>query len=256
MCGKSLKLSQSQTALGCGNAPVARQNTNTSRNTTRHHGLPAVTLRPGLYVCMREMFCAWCVFVVDPMDVCAYVCCRSIPSLNPPWLSLVYVLSWDCRDSVAAKVRAPRQERIRAAHRQQQAVAAQAREARHGGGTSFPMVDMLAYDDSDDEGHDDDSDDDESRSSTSDDSETDARGSLRDFVIDILIHYFFSPFPRVHLAVWHGAILLGGHTWQSKHRLRSGVSDTRMKQNSLPAEVTSTPHPPQKQGTKRPNMAV
>ena len=185
MCGKSLKMSQSQTALGCGNAPVARQNTNTSRNTTRHHGLPAVALRrrPGLYVCVREMFCAWCVFVVDPMDVCAYVCCRSIPSLKPPWLSLVYVLSWDCRDSVAAKVRAPRQERIRAAHRQQQAVAAQAREARHGGGTSFPMVDMLVYDDSDDEGHDDDSDVDESSSSTSDDSDADARGNLRVFAI-------------------------------------------------------------------------
>jgi len=151
------------------------------------------------------MFCAWCVFVVDPMDVCAYVCCRSIPSLNPPWLSLVYVLSWDCRDSVAAKVRAPRQERIRAAHRQQQAVAAQAREARHGGGTSFPPVDMLVYDDSDDEGHDDDSDVDESRSSTSDDSETDARGSLRDFVNVIAIYHtlFFlsiSPCPPSSLA--------------------------------------------------------
>ena len=97
-------------------------------------------------------------------------------------------------------MRAPRQQRIRATHRQQQAVAAQ---ARHGGGTSFPPMDMLVYDDSDDEGHDD-VDVDESRSSTSDDSETDARGSLRDFVIDILIHYFFSPFP--HLAVWHGAI--------------------------------------------------
>ena len=104
-------------------------------------------------------------------------------------------------------MRAPRQQRIRATHRQQQAVAAQAREARHGGGTSFPMVDMLVYDDSDDEGHDDDSDVDESRSSTSDDSDTDARGNLRDFAI--VIHYFFSPFPRVHLAVWHGAIRSG-----------------------------------------------
>ncbi len=108
---------------------------------------------------------------------------------------------------MAAKVRAPRQERIRATHRQQQAVAAQAREARHGVGTSFPPVDiMLVYDDFDDEGHDDDLDVDESRSSTSDDSDADARGNLRDFVIDILIHYFFSPFPRVHLAVWHGAM--------------------------------------------------
>ena len=152
------------------------------------------------------MFCAWCVFVVDPMDVCAYVCCRSIPSLNPPWLSLVYVLSWDCRDSVAAKVRAPRQERIRAAHRQQQAVAAQAREARHGGGTSFPMVDMLVYDDSDDEGHDDDSDVDESRSSSSDDSDAERVAICESETIPVpLIHYFFSSFPLVHLAVWYRA---------------------------------------------------
>ena len=75
-------------------------------------------------------------------------------------------------------MRAPRQQRIRATHRQQQAVAAQ---ARHGGGTSFPPMDMLVYDDSDDEGHDD-VDVDESRSSTSDDSDADARGNLRDFV--------------------------------------------------------------------------
>ena len=101
-------------------------------------------------------------------------------------------------DSVAAKVRAPRQQRIRATHRQQQAVAAQ---ARHGGGTSFPPIDMLVYDDSDDEGHDD-VDVDESRSSTSDDSDADARGNLRDFVASSewwLKHPLFPPLdpPRI-----------------------------------------------------------
>ena len=52
--------------------------------------------------------------------------------------------------------RPPRQARIRTTHRVQQAAAAKAREARHGGGTSFPPMDMLVYDDSHDEGHDDD----------------------------------------------------------------------------------------------------
>ena len=152
-------------------------------------------------VCERDALRVVCVCRRSHGRVC--VCVLPLHTFfEAPWLSLVYVLSWDCRDSVAAKVRAPRQERIRAAHRQQQAVAAQAREARHGGGTSFPMVDnhMLVYDDSDDEGHDDDSDVDESRSTGS----TSAT-AIRP-VIDILIHYFFSPFPRVHLAVWHGAI--------------------------------------------------
>jgi hypothetical protein len=60
------------------------------------------------------------------------------------------------------------------------------------------------YDNSDDEGHDD-FDVDESRSSTSDDSDADARGNLRDFAI--LIHYTFSSFPLVHLAIWHVATL-------------------------------------------------
>ena len=101
---------------------------------------------------------------------------------------------------MAAKVRAPRQERIRATHRQQQAVAAQAREARHGGGTSFPMVDMLVYDDSDDEGHDD-LDVDESRSSTSDDTMP-MRVAFCDsetFAFLFIIHYFSSSLPLVHL---------------------------------------------------------
>ncbi len=46
--------------------------------------------------------------------------------------------------------RPPRQARIRTTHRVQQAAAAKAREARHGGGTSFSPVDtsMLVYDDS------------------------------------------------------------------------------------------------------------
>jgi hypothetical protein len=105
---------------------------------------------------------------------------------------------------VAANVRAPRQERIRATHRQQQAVAAQAREARHGGGTSFPPVDMLVYDDSDDEGHDDDLDVDESRASTSDDSDADARGNLRvgDYSCSshTLFFLFISPCPPSSLA--------------------------------------------------------
>jgi hypothetical protein len=140
--------------------------------------------------------------MVDPMGVCACVCCRSIPSFKPPG----FLWHTCCRgtDSVAAKVRVPRQERIRATHRQQQAVAAQAREARHGGGTSFWI--LLVYDDSDHEGHDTDLDAAELRSSTSDDSDADARGNLRDFVICSPYTFFFSSLPLVHLSVWHGAI--------------------------------------------------
>ncbi len=87
-------------------------------------------------------------------------------------------------DSVAAAMRPPRQARIRTTHRVQQAAAAKAREARHGGGTSFPPVDMLVYNDSDgedadDEGHDDLAAD-ESRSSTRDDTDADDCGNLRD----------------------------------------------------------------------------
>jgi hypothetical protein len=64
-------------------------------------------------------------------------------------------------------MRPPRQTRIRTTHRVQQAAAAKAREARHGGGTSFPYDDSDGEDE-DDEGHDDVAAD-ESRSSTSDD---------------------------------------------------------------------------------------
>ena len=156
------------------------------------HDAPSRPSRGSLasrFVCVyeRDVLRVVCVCRRSHGRVC--VCVLPLHTFfEAPWLSLVYVLSWDCRDSVAAKVRAPRQERIRAAHRQQQAVAAQAREARHGGGTSFPPVDMLVYDDSDDEGHDDDLDVSRqialqlvqyySRYSSSDDSDADARGNF------------------------------------------------------------------------------